>query len=237
MRAMTAIFLLLVLSLPACGPVYHSPDLGHLYSELAQREDPYRNPIIVIPGLLGSKLVDQESGAVVWGAFGLGQVDPNTKTGARLVALPMGKGKRLDELRDSTASDGALDRVVFNFLGVPVELNAYYNILRTLGVGGYRDQGLGEAGAIDYGDRHFTCFQFDSRGRITVKETGPGDGTVLRSSALMDERVASDLKTRLVSPIQWDQVLFVFSDHLGITKDPAFTDNLLYFLLESPRKD
>jgi hypothetical protein len=28
--------------------------------------------------------------------------------------------------------------------------------------------------------------QFDSRGRITVKGTGPGDGTVLRSSALMD---------------------------------------------------
>jgi hypothetical protein len=53
----------------------------------------------------------------------------------------------------------------------------------------------------------------------------------------MDERVASDLKTRLVSPIQWDQVLFVFSDHLGITKDPAFTDNLLYFLLESPREN
>jgi hypothetical protein len=75
--------------------------------------------------------------------------------------------------------------------------------------------------------------QFDSRGRVTVKETGPGDGTVLRSSALMDERVASDLKTRLVSP----QVLFVFSDHLGITKDPAFTDNLLYFLLESPREN
>jgi hypothetical protein len=62
--------------------------------------------------------------------------------------------------------------------------------------------------------------QFDSRGRVTVKETGPGDGTVLRSSALMD-----------------DQVLFVFSDHLGITKDPAFTDNLLYFLLESPREN
>jgi hypothetical protein len=70
-----------------------------------------------------------------------------------------------------------------------------------------------------------------------LKEIGPGDGTVLRSSALMDERVVSDLKTRLVSPIQWAQVLFVFSDHLGITKDPAFTDNLLYFLLESPRKD
>ena len=79
--------------------------------------------------------------------------------------------------------------------------------------------------------------RFSSDGNLSIVEKGPGDGTVLRSSALMDERVASDLKTRLVSPIQWDQVLFVFSDHLGITKDPAFADNLLYFLLESPRED
>jgi len=52
MRAMTAIFLLLVLSLPACGPVYHSPDLGDLYSDLAQREDPARLPDTVGPGAL-----------------------------------------------------------------------------------------------------------------------------------------------------------------------------------------
>jgi len=30
-------------------------------------------------------------------------------------------------------------------------------------------------------------------------------------------------------------VFFLFDDHLGITKDPTFVDNLLYFLLESPR--
>ena len=66
-------------------------------------------------------------------------------------------------------------------------------------------------------------------------QTGPGDGTVLRSSALMDERLADNLQSRLISPIQWSQVLFIFSDHLGITKDPSFTDNVLYFLLESPR--
>jgi pimeloyl-ACP methyl ester carboxylesterase len=470
MRLRISILFLLLLFLFACGSVYQPPDLGNLYSELAQREDPYRNPIIVIPGILGSKLVDLESGAVVWGAFGLGHVNPNTKSGASLVALPMGEGKKFDELRDDVAPDGALDRVIFNFFGFPVQLNAYYNILRTLGVGGYRDKGLVEAGAVDYGDRHFTCFQFDydwrrdiveiagkldrfieektryvqeetekrfgikldevkfdivthsmgglvaryylrygdvdlpddgslpeltwagarrvdhlvmiappnggaldallnlingfspetllphypagvvgtmpaayqllprsrhrplldnqgrpvpdiydpglwqsngwgladpkqdkvlnmllpdiespekrldialdhqrkallrakqfnsaldipakppnslrllliagdaedtkktgqfdSSGRIKIIETGPGDGTVLRSSALMDERLPDGLKTRLLSPIQWTQVLFVFSDHLGLTKEPAFADNVLYFLLESPR--
>lgn len=70
---------------------------------------------------------------------------------------------------------------------------------------------------------------------IKVIKTGPGDGTVLRSSALMDERMSDHLNRRLVSPIQWNQVHFIFSDHLGLTQNPAFTDNVLYFLLESPR--
>jgi len=31
-------------------------------------------------------------------------------------------------------------------------------------------------------------------------------------------------------------VHFVFTEHLDMTKDPAFTDNLLYMLLEEPRR-
>ena len=29
---------------------------------------------------------------------------------------------------------------------------------------------------------------------------------------------------------------FIFSDHLGLTKEPSFTDNLLHILLEKPQK-
>ncbi len=78
--------------------------------------------------------------------------------------------------------------------------------------------------------------QFNAERGLRVIETAPGDGTVLRSSALMDERTARTLGSRLVSPIRWTHVLFLFSDHLEITEDPVFTDNILYFLLESPRR-
>jgi pimeloyl-ACP methyl ester carboxylesterase len=469
MLKMFSIVSFLIFFISACSSGVKSPDLGTLYNELARHEDPHRNPVIVIPGLLGSKLVDKDTNEMVWGTFGFGQVDPNTPTGARQFSLPMGKGKKLKDLRDNVKPDGALDRVVVNFLGLPLELNAYYNILQTLGVGGYRDEDLGIAGAVDYGKDHYTCFQFaydwrrdivesakeldhfiktraqyvqketekrfgikmvkvkfdlvahsmgglvaryylrygaadlpedgslpkltwagaeyiehlviigtpnagsmdsledmihgasvDSlfpsypaavlstmpsmyellprgrhspllredgqpvadlldpelwknrqwgladpkqdpvlklllpevasreqrleialdhqakslrRGRqfttamdlpakppesvkllliagdaeetkmtaqinpeggVTIVGNGPGDGTVLRSSALMDERKAGDLSQRLISPIHWRQVHFIFSDHLGLTKDPAFTDNVLYFLLESP---
>jgi hypothetical protein len=71
-------------------------------------------------------------------------------------------------------------------------------------------------------------------GRLTKHEDGPGDGTVLRSSALMDERVGGRWTARLQTPVSWTSVRFLFNDHLGMTKDPAFTDNVLYLLLEAP---
>jgi hypothetical protein len=38
-----------------------------------------------------------------------------------------------------------------------------------------------------------------------------------------------------VSPIHFSNVTFLFTDHIGLTSDPAFTDNVLYQLLEAPR--
>ena len=76
---------------------------------------------------------------------------------------------------------------------------------------------------------------FDRRGRIAIADKGPGDGVVLRSSALLDERLGPRSVGRLVSPIRWDQVFFVFAGHVELTRAPVFTDNLLFILLESPR--
>jgi len=136
------------------------PDLAGIYNRAAQHHGPQRAPVIVIPGILGSKLVDQETGQVVWGAFADGYANPSRPEGARLLAVPMTEGEPLSALQDQTVADGALEQLKVSLLGLPVKLNAYIHILRSLGVGGYQDQQLAEAGAVDYGPGHFTCFQF-----------------------------------------------------------------------------
>jgi pimeloyl-ACP methyl ester carboxylesterase len=137
------------------------PDLGTLYSQAAKSRHDMRNPVIVIPGILGSRLVDQRSERIVWGAFSGKYANPNTPDGARLLALPMRTGERHIQITDDVQPNGVLDRARVSLLGLPLELNAYLHILATLGVGGYRDEPLGRAGVVDYGEDHFTCFQFD----------------------------------------------------------------------------
>ena len=48
----------------------------------------------------------------------------------------------------------------------------------------------------------------------------------------MDERVGAQWHPGLISPIDWSGMTFLFSDHLGMTRDPLFSDNLLFPLLE-----
>jgi hypothetical protein len=72
----------------------------------------------------------------------------------------------------------------------------------------------------------------ESTGELEVVQQAPGDGTVLRTSALLDERVGGEWQPRVVTPIRWADVSFLFRDHLGMTKDPYFADNVLFFLLE-----
>ncbi|CAK9069655.1 Uncharacterized protein SCF082_LOCUS34832, partial [Durusdinium trenchii] len=74
----------------------------------------------------------------------------------------------------------------------------------------------------------------DEEGRIRVQDRSPGDDTVTRLSALMDERQGREYAAGLDSPIAWDRVQFINADHLGLTRSPEFVNNLLYMLLEQP---
>ena len=51
----------------------------------------------------------------------------------------------------------------------------------------------------------------------------------------MDERVGGEWRPGLVTPIDWSGVTFVVGDHLALTRNPSFTDKILYRLLEAPR--
>jgi hypothetical protein len=143
-----------------CGLKANQAELALLYNRAAQYHGPDRNPIIAIPGILGSKLMDPLSGTLVWGAFEPGAADPVDPDGARLIALPIERTDSLSELRDGVEPAGVLDQIRIRLLGVPIAIQAYAGILSTLGAGGYRDSALGLGGQIDYGDDHFTCFQF-----------------------------------------------------------------------------
>jgi hypothetical protein len=72
-------------------------------------------------------------------------------------------------------------------------------------------------------------------GALAPLDNGPGDGTVLRTSALMDERVGGRWTPTLRSPIDWSRVTFLFESHVEMTASPAFADNLLYYLLIHPQ--
>lgn len=70
---------------------------------------------------------------------------------------------------------------------------------------------------------------------VTDDDYGPGDGKVLSSSAMYDERAGQ--KTWLpffYSPIDWDSIIQLRAAHMGITTDPAFKDNILFLLNSMP---
>lgn len=158
LRRLGLIPLVGILSACAFWPV-PSANVKLIYEEAAQYHQPDRNPIIVIPGILGSRLIDEESGDVVWGAFEAPYANPNSPRGARLVSLPFDEDGLLNADSSTIQPNGVLERLRLSLLGVPINIQAYAGILSSLGAGGYRDESLSTV--IDYGSDHFTCFQFD----------------------------------------------------------------------------
>ncbi len=160
------------------------PDLNALYSRSAQTIGDERHPAIVIPGILGSKLKDPASDRFVWGAFVHGAADPDFEDDARLFSLPMREGVPLRELRDDVTQAGVLDTLTIDVGVLPVELEAYLGIMKTLGVGQYRDAQILGAGydpsRVDYAGKHFTCDQFGYDWRRDISENAAALDELIR---------------------------------------------------------
>ena len=74
-------------------------------------------------------------------------------------------------------------------------------------------------------------------GRLAIEFDGAslyseGDKTVPRYSAVADERFGNEYESWLRSPIPWTNVTFLSDDHIGLTRNPHFVDNMLFVLLE-----
>src|SRR6056297_1127833 len=140
------------------------PSLEH---ELPEAQ---RHPVIVIPGILGTRLVDQGSDEIVWGRYDRIHIFKTRVRNPSGLALPMAQGRNLNDLRDQVRADGTLAYLQIKVLGVPFELQAYQGILASLAVGGYRDPRSPMHSESPYGDDHFSCFQFDYDWRRDVSE-------------------------------------------------------------------
>jgi pimeloyl-ACP methyl ester carboxylesterase len=199
--ALLTALLAAALLLTACSQAPRT-DLAAIYNEPAQKIGDERNPVVVIPGILGSKLNQHDAeGRQVWGAFVYGAVDADTPEGARIVALPMEEGVSLRELTDEVVPVDVLDTLELDtplLRGLKIE--AYVDILKTLAAGNYADQSLGRSGAVDYGGAHYTCFQLPYDWRRDISEA---------SVALHEQILGAKQLTRLNRGLDSDEGLKV----------------------------
>ncbi|MEM7626384.1 MAG: hypothetical protein AAF333_12380 [Planctomycetota bacterium] len=150
-----------------------TPDMRELYGRSARQGATTRNPVIVIPGILGSRLIDPESEKILWGGkTRAGFADQNDPKQARQVAHPMGLDQPLHELVDEIRPDGSVQRLRASRFGLSLQVKAYENIMRTLGVGGYLSPETRPAkNMLDYGtDVLSKCFEFDYDWRRSLPE-------------------------------------------------------------------
>lgn len=129
---------LIALVLSGCGVQQRIPDLRALYADAAEIQGPERLPMIGLPGTLGSRLVDIETGTEIWGGRDGLSVDPADPVQFRLLALPVGDGTQPNRtLRDTLRPDGVLARAYPAVFGVPVEVEVYGALLETVRLGGW----------------------------------------------------------------------------------------------------
>jgi hypothetical protein len=163
--------------------------LRDIYSDSAQKIGADRNPVIVIPGILGSNLVEKNTRQIVWGAFVYGAADADYPDGARLFALPMALGKPLSALTDDVEPDGVLESLDANIsLFKVTALEPYKGIIRALAAGRYTDRDIARATAlksdpVDYAGLHYTCFQFDYDWRRDISENAARLDDLIRSAS------------------------------------------------------
>jgi hypothetical protein len=125
------------LALAACAADPMAPDLDALYARAAVMKGE-RNPVVTIPGILGARLVDPDSGVMVWGGDDRLSADPDNPEEARAIALPFARpGEALRDLRDGVRTDGVVRVARPSFLGLTVSLDVYSGLVRTLISGGY----------------------------------------------------------------------------------------------------
>ncbi|MEA4862102.1 MAG: esterase/lipase family protein [Victivallaceae bacterium] len=124
-----------------------------VFSELAQYDGPARRPVVIVPGLLGSRLRNLDTGKVAWGEFSPRGFDDAFFRG---LAFPMQNGRMLAAMRDRNVADGMLLAAEIRILGMSFESAGYAGLVDILKSAGY----VTESDAMVAGHGHPTLFLF-----------------------------------------------------------------------------
>lgn len=149
-RLSLALCLLIALAilLPGCA-ARHSPNLERIFAEAKTRTG--KRPIIFIPGILGSQLVNYETGEVVWPSAFRSSVD-----GLTLPVTP-----NLAANRDKLVARKIVDTA--KFARLTPEVYVYHEVLKALhAYGGYVEHDWNEPG-VDGDHDAFYVFPYDWR--------------------------------------------------------------------------
>ena len=202
----------------ACAPSARLPDLRAIYNQASANGEKNgdRRPLITIPGTLGSRLVDRQTGKVIWGGGGSSGIsaDPKDPEEYQLIALPIVRGSEpLSSLRDTVVSEGILETAEAEVLGIPIDIDVYGEALGVLSEGGFRiDRRPSGGEARDYGideriiarpratapvakaDSDFDSFQFDYDWRRDLIESAH------RFGRFLERRRSQIARTRGMAP-------------------------------------
>lgn len=198
------------LAASGCAVVPRDPDLGGVYQYASQEEDPFRRPIVTIPGLLGSRLTVGRGGAFAWGGPRRLSLNPTDPDQARLLALPFGDGDEpLQEMRDTLRTAGVLRLARADVLGGTVEEQIYSGLVSALNLGGYEFSRTEEEERARRGENPGS-FEFPYDWRRDIVESARALDEFVERKALQVERVRKD---RFGESAPADKMRFDFVAH------------------------
>jgi len=118
--------------------VYNKPLFSKITMESVAYEGPLRNPVIVIPGFLGTKLKDTDTGEIVWGKFKGNEIIKGfSNKQLKDLSHPIDYKRSLKEMKGNVKAFKLLERVKVVVLGVQFEVAAYSDMMYILNEGGY----------------------------------------------------------------------------------------------------
>jgi pimeloyl-ACP methyl ester carboxylesterase len=146
--SLVTLLIALAMSNTGCG-ARHAPNLERIFARAHERKG--KRPVIVIPGILGSRIVNRKTGEVVWPSAFRSRVDD----------LPLPATPDLEANRDDLAAARIVETA--KFAKIAPEVYVYHYLLRALeDYGGYREGDLDNP--PEDGDRDtFYVFPYDWR--------------------------------------------------------------------------